>query len=600
MPPASRPAIAAVLLLLCGAVQAAQIAEVRIEGLNEAMTTNVRIALSLEDAKGKRVSEARLDYLLRVAEDETREALEPFGYYSPQIEISETSAGAALADDAPVTVTIAVRPGEPVRVRSATVAVEGGGSDDRYLREELDAFLPQVGDVFEHARYESSKAFITRRLAERGYFDADFAARKVEVTRAEQAADIDLRWSSGERYEMGEITFEQTPDPVIREALLRQFIYWEEGDYYHQGRLDRLRKSLGAVDYFSRIDIEPQPENAVDGRVPVAVRLTPAKRSIYTVGGSYGTDSGFGVSLGLERRYLNSRGHKGLVQLDYAQNRKTLTLQHRIPAFAWRDGWYTSSVQASDEQTDYIDSRRYEAVFSRSGQYSRALNLVASVHALRERWAYDYDDRLRPVTLYRQATYFYPSIVAEYIKADDRIQPRNGYGATATLRGGLEGVGSDANFAQLHVRGSWFKGLGARSRLIVRGEVGATFTDALVEIPPTLRFYAGGDRSVRGYEWREIGPRIAAIPGREDYALGAKNVVAAGVEFEQYLNDTWGFAAFVDGGSAFDDRLDRLRKGVGLGLRWKSPVGPLRVDVARGLDDPDAAFTLHINLGADL
>ena len=600
MPPASRPAIAAVLLLLCGAVQAAQIAEVRIEGLDEAMTTNVRIALSLEDAKGKRVSEARLDYLLRVAEDETREALEPFGYYSPQIEISETSAGAALADDAPVTVTIAVRPGEPVRVRSATVAVEGGGSDDRYLREELDAFLPQVGDVFEHARYESSKAFITRRLAERGYFDADFAARKVEVTRAEQAADIDLRWSSGERYEMGEITFEQTPDPVIREALLRQFIYWEEGDYYHQGRLDRLRKSLGAVDYFSRIDIEPQPENAVDGRVPVAVRLTPAKRSIYTVGGSYGTDSGFGVSLGLERRYLNSRGHKGLVQLDYAQNRKTLTLQHRIPAFAWRDGWYTSSVQASDEQTDYIDSRRYEAVFSRSGQYSRALNLVASVHALRERWAYDYDDRLRPVTLYRQATYFYPSIVAEYIKADDRIQPRNGYGATATLRGGLEGVGSDANFAQLHVRGSWFKGLGARSRLIVRGEVGATFTDALVEIPPTLRFYAGGDRSVRGYEWREIGPRIAAIPGREDYALGAKNVVAAGVEYEQYLNDTWGFAAFVDGGSAFDDRLDRLRKGVGLGLRWKSPVGPLRVDVARGLDDPDAAFTLHINLGADL
>ncbi len=600
MPPASRPAIAAVLLLLCGAVQAAQIAEVRIEGLDEAMTTNVRIALSLEDAKGKRVSEARLDYLLRVAEDETREALEPFGYYSPQIEISETSAGAALADDAPVTVTIAVRPGEPVRVRSATVAVEGGGSDDRYLREELDAFLPQVGDVFEHARYESSKAFITRRLAERGYFDADFAARKVEVTRAEQAADIDLRWSSGERYEMGEITFEQTPDPVIREALLRQFIYWEEGDYYHQGRLDRLRKSLGAVDYFSRIDIEPQPENAVDGRVPVAVRLTPAKRSIYTVGGSYGTDSGFGVSLGLERRYLNSRGHKGLVQLDYAQNRKTLTLQHRIPAFAWRDGWYTSSVQASDEQTDYIDSRRYEAVFSRSGQYSRALNLVASVHALRERWAYDYDDRLRPVTLYRQATYFYPSIVAEYIKADDRIQPRNGYGATATLRGGLEGAGSDANFAQLHVRGSWFKGLGARSRLIVRGEVGATFTDALVEIPPTLRFYAGGDRSVRGYEWREIGPRIAAIPGREDYALGAKNVVAAGVEYEQYLNDTWGFAAFVDGGSAFDDRLDRLRKGVGLGLRWKSPVGPLRVDVARGLDDPDAAFTLHINLGADL
>ena len=385
MPHISRPAIAAMLLLFCGAAHAAEIAEVRIDGLDEAMTTNVRAALSLEDAKGKRVSDARLDYLLRVAEDEAREALEPFGYYSPDITISESGAGAALADDAPVSVVITLRAGDPVRVRSATVAIEGGGSRDRYLKEEIDAFTPKVGDVFEHARYEQSKAFITRRLAERGYFDADFAARRVEVTRAEKAADIDLRWNSGDRYDMGEITFEQSPKPAIRESLLREFVYWDEGDYYHQGRLDRLRKSLGGLDYFSRIDIEPQPENAIDGRVPVKVHLTPAKRSIYSIGGSYGTDSGFGVSLGLERRYLNSRGHKGLAQLDYAEKRKTLTLQHRIPAFAWRDGWYTTSLQAYDEQTEYIDTRRYEAVFSRNGQYSRNLNLVASMHALQEK-----------------------------------------------------------------------------------------------------------------------------------------------------------------------------------------------------------------------
>lgn len=598
--PHARPAIAAVLLSFCGAVHAAQIAEVRIEGLDETMTTNVRAALSLEDAKGKRVSDARLDYLLRVAEDETREALEPFGYYSPDIAISESGAGAALADEAPVSVTIKVHAGEPVRVRSAQVAIEGGGEDDRYLKEEIDGFSPKVGDVFDHTRYEQSKAFITRRLAERGYFDADFAARRVEVTRAQKAADIDLRWNSGDRYDMGEIVFEQTPQPIIRESLLREFVYWKEGDYYHQGRLDRLRKSLSGLDYFSRIDIEPQPENAVEGRVPITVRLTPAKRSIYSAGLSYGTDSGAGVSLGLERRYLNSRGHKALAQLDYTEKRKTLTLQYRIPAFAWRDGWYTTSLQAYDEQTDYIDTRRYEAVFSRSGQYNRDLNLVASVHALRERWAYGYDSLLRPVSLYRQSTYVYPSLVAEYTKADDRIQPRRGFGGTATLRGGLQNVGSDSNFLQLHVLASAFQGLGVRSRLIVRGEFGATYTNALVEIPPTLRFYAGGDRSVRGYEYREIGPRIAASPGRKAYALGAKNVITANVEYEQYFNDTWGVAAFVDGGSAFDGRPDRFRTGVGLGLRWKSPIGPLRVDVGHGLDDPDSSFTLHINLGADL
>jgi translocation and assembly module TamA len=334
--------------------------------------------------------------------------------------------------------------------------------------------------------------------------------------------------------------------------------------------------------------------------VPVKVTLTPAKRSVYSVGASFGTDSGFGVSLGLERRYLNSRGHKALAQLDYAQKRKTLTLQHRIPAYAWRDGWYTTSLQAYDEQTDYIDTRRYETVFGRTAQYSRDLSLSASVHGLRERWAYAVDDRLRPVTLYRQVTFFYPSLSAEYIDVDDRFQPRRGFGVSGTLRGGLQALGSDANFAQLQARGSWFRGLGARGRLIARGELGTTLTDELTVIPPTLRFYAGGDRSVRGYEWREIGPRIAARPGRKAYALGAKHMATASLEYEQYLNDTWGFAAFVDSGSAFDDRVDRWRTGVGIGLRWKSPVGPLRVDIGRGLDDPDSSFTLHINLGADL
>ncbi len=608
-----RASLAAVVvsLFVCASAHAARIAEVRIEGLDEAMTTNVRIALSLDDAKGKPVSAARLDYLLQVAEDETREALEPFGYYAPQIEIRETptlqGADDTLPEDAEILVRISVRPGEPVRVRNARVAIEGDGADDRYLKEEIDAFSPRAGDVFEHARYEQSKAFISRRLAERGYFDADFMSRKVEVTRAQSRADIDLIWDSGDRYAMGEIRFVQAPKPAIRDSILQELIYWEQGEYYHQGRLDRLRKALGDLDYFSRIDIEPMPEAAVDGEVPVEVRLTPAKRSIYTVGASFGTDSGFGVSLGLERRYLNSRGHKGLAQLDYAEKRKTLTLQHRIPAFAWRDGWYTNSVQAYDEQTDYIDTRRYEAVFSRSAEYNRELNLTASLHVLRERWAYAYSSTTQfdATTLYQQSTFVYPSLQADYVKADERIRPRKGFGGTATLRGGLSGLGSDANFLQLHARGRWFRGLGARSRLIVRGEVGATYTDelvdgALLDIPPTLRFYAGGDRSVRGYDFREIGPRIPAAPGREAFALGARNVVAASVEFEQYLNDTWGFVAFVDGGSAFNDRFDRLRKGIGLGVRWNSPVGPLRIDVGHGLDDPDASFTLHINLGADL
>jgi translocation and assembly module TamA len=664
MPVIFRLAFAAVSsFAIAGAAQAAQVSKVEIRGLDEAMTQNVRVSLSLVDTIGKDVSGRRLGYLLREAENEAREALEPFGYYSPTIKVEDSrgtrriatsegtdpnapaegdrsaadtgvaadtgadtrSAGNAAAGDSnadpaatppvdasaqaaparaaspPITVTITIDKGEPVKVRRSDVAILGAGSDDRYLKQDLAAFKPGPDQVFEHAAYEASKTKISRRLAERGYFDADFTSRRVAVTRAEHAADIDLVWTSGQRYDMGPITFEQTPKRIIRDSLLERLVYWEQGSYYHQRKLDTFRESLARLDYFASIDIEPQPDQAVDGQVPVKVTLTPAKRSIYTAGLSYGTDSGAGVRLGVERRYLNDRGHKALAQVDYAQRRKTATLQYRIPAFAWLDGWYTFSLQGTDEQTDYIDSRRVELVASRSGKINQHWTATASLHGLRERWAYADEDDNDPTTPvdYRSATFLYPSLRAEYVDADDRLYPRNGISATGMLRGGIEGAGSDANFLQAHLTARWYKGLGARSRLITRGELGHTFTDALVDLPPSLRFYAGGDRSVRGYEWREVGPRIPAIPGRKAFALGAKNVITGSVEYEQYFNDSWGGAVFVDSGSAFDDSPD-MRTGVGVGVRWRSPVGPLRVDIARGLDNPDSGFQLYINIGADL
>jgi translocation and assembly module TamA len=585
-------AIAALLLSAAGEAKAAKVDTVQVKGLDETKTLNVHGALSLVDAIGKQLSGRRLAYLLREAEDETREALEPFGYYSPRIEVKRIGESDAL------TVEISVALDEPVRVRRADVAILGEGSEDRYLNEDLAAFRPQAGDVFDHTAYEASKVRITRRLAERGYFDADFTSRRVEVTRAEHAADIDLVWNSGGRYDMGPIAFVQTPEHIIRDDLLDKLVYWEQGSYYHQGKLDRFRESLTRLDYFSSIEIEPKPEEAVDNDVPVTVTLTPAKRTVYTAGVSYGTDSGAGVRMGMERRYVNDRGHKALGQIDWAETRKTATVQYRVPAFAWLDGWYTASLQYYDEQSDYIDIRKVELVGSRSGQYNRRLNLVAALHALRERWSYvsESDGEVAPVA-YSYATFLFPSLRGEYIDADDRIFPRKGLGITVEVRGGLEGFGSDANFGQAWGQGRWYRGLGAFNRLILRAEAGGTFTNALVNMPPSLRFFAGGDRSIRGYAFREVGPTTIGSDGKK-YALGAKNVLTGSVEFEHYINDTWGGAAFVDAGDAFDNTPD-IHTGVGVGLRWRSPVGPVRVDIAHGLKDPDSDYEIYLNIGAD-
>jgi translocation and assembly module TamA len=585
---AARLLLAWLLLCVACVAQAASVVRVDITGLDDAQSTNVRESLSLVDAIGKDLSGRRLAYLLRQTPAQVQAALEPYGYYSAQVDVQRA---AVAGKPAQAVVTIAVDRGAPVRVRKARVAITGDGGDDPPLQRDVAAFTPAIGDVFDQGVYETSKARIAGDLADRGYFDAALADHRVEVTRAQQAADIDLAWSSGARYALGRVDFTQSPQPIIRARVLDKLVDWTPGDAFQQSRIDRLRQSLLALDYFSRVDIEPDPAHAVDHRVPVAVTLTPAKRSIYTAGVSYGTDSGPGVRLGVERRYLNARGHKAQAELDYAQRRKTLTLQYRIPAFAWLDGWYTASLQAADEQTDYIDTRRVEFVASRSGEINMHLTANVSLHVLRERWAYPAQG-LAPAWQY--GTFAFPALRADYIDVDDRLYPRRGIASSLELRGGMQGAGSDADFAQVHARASWFKGLGADNRLILRGELGHTFTDAVVDLPPSLRFYAGGDRSIRGYDYREVGPRLGK------FGLGANNLITASSEFEHYFSAQWGGAVFVDSGSAFNGRRPDWHTGVGIGLRWRSPVGPLRVDLAHGLDHPDSNFTLSLNFGADL
>jgi len=667
---------AAALLTLSGpALAAGVIDKVVIRGLDEddatqrRMIENIRVALSLNDTLGQRLGESRLEYLLQEAATEAAGALEPFGYYSPQVRVEaprtrsaeqveaeaqaersseeasprptppavaaaereadqddddddeqahkdsgEPATVIAAVDPTPepaptqnqgarprspadhLTVTLHVTLGEPVKVRNRDIRIEGEGGRDRYLSEDIAAFQPQQGAVFDHATYEASKLKIVNRLAERGYLDADFQTRKVAVTRAEHAADIDLSWVSGIRYDMGPTHFNQD---YFRPGLLDQLVYWDEGSYYHQGKLDRLRQSLSGLDYFSSIDIQPDPENAVDGRVPVEVNLKLAPRNIYSAGVSYGTEFGAGFLVGLERRYVNSRGHKLKTLLDYAQNRKTLTTAYRIPAFKWLDGWYTASIQLYDEQTDYIDTRLIKLTGSRSGQLSERWTATASIHALRERWLYELVDDGQGDAIaaqYRYASYLYPELQAKYVGVDDQLFPRRGFTGTITARGGSGG--DSTTFGQLHALGYWFKGIGDDSRLIVRGEIGRTWTNTLSDLPPSLRFYAGGDRSIRGYQFREVGPRINTEGGR--YSVGGKNVITGSVEFEHYYKGgPLGGAVFVDSGSAYDNDID-VHTGVGIGVRYRSPIGPVRVDIAHGLDSPDSVVGLYLNIGTSL
>ena len=595
IPPPVRSLPAAVLIaaLLAGAPGGAAALELRsvtVQGLaDEEMRDNVDDALSLQRLnpnRRKRLSESRLSYLLRRLPGEVRGALEPFGYYDPRVDAQVQRDGEFIS------VVVTVVPGEPVQVRARELAMTGAAEADSALMRRLQRFRPREGQTFNHGVYEDSKAAIDRALAERGYFDATLVTHQVKVTRAERAADISLAWASGERHALGEARFE---GHTFRPGLLENLVPWEPGAPYEQSQLLALQKSLAELDYFSAIDVTPLPEESAALAVPVKVALAMGKRNVYSAGLRIGTDSGLGVTGGVERRWVNDRGHKLKALASLAQRKNDVTVQYKIPAFAWLDGWYTVAASVREEPIDLVDSELAELVGSRSGKLGE-WNLVAAMNLRRER----FEDSLTGED-YSYSNLVFPSLWAQWLRSDDPLYPRRAVGVTLELRGGSTALGSDIDFVQFSARGQWIHAFGRRDRLLLRGEAGTTVSDEFPLFPPSMRFYAGGDRSVRGYGYREIGQYVEDING-DRYVFGGKHLMVASVEYERMFSREWGGAVFVDAGDAFDsfDAYD-WEVGVGVGVRWRSPVGPVRIDLAHGLGDAaQSSLRLHFNIGPDL
>lgn len=591
--PARLLSLLAALCLSVPAAQALELEAVQIRGLDdEEMRDNVADALSLERLnpnRRKTLTETRLSYLLRRAPREARGALEPFGFYDPSVETE------VRRDGEKVTVVVTVALGEPVRVRGRELSLTGPASADSALMRRLERFRPRQDQPFHHGIYEDSKAGMDRALAELGYFDAEQSVHRVTVSRAEGRADIELAWVSGERYRLGVATFE---GHQFRPGLLEKLVPWQPGEAYDQKELLALQKSLSELDYFGGIDISGDPKQADgDRRVPVKVALTPGKRTIYSAGLRYGTDTGLGVTAGIDRRWVNNRGHKLRSLVGLAERRSDITTQYRIPAFNWLDGWYAASASAREEEIDGFTNQLAELIGSRSGKLGK-WDLTAAINFRRERYEVFNDASGRD---FAYSTLLFPSLWAKWSESDDLLYPRRALGLTVELRGGDSSMGSDIDFLQLRAEGRWVRGLGRRNRLLLRGEAGTTLSGQFDDFPPSLRFYAGGDRSVRGYGYKEIGGFLIEPDGNR-YVYGGKHLVVGSVEFERMFTREWGGAFFVDGGDAFDGGGDYdLQIGAGFGVRWRSPVGPVRLDIAHGFgDDAQQSVRLHVNIGPDV
>jgi translocation and assembly module TamA len=569
-----------VALLLGAPAALAERVRVEIEGLDGDMLESARATVELRQYEDRDVSPVELRRLFERADEQIRTSLEPFGYYEARVQ-----GRLEKAEDGVYRAHFNVTRGEPVIVREASVVVAPDeAAEIETVDLALENFHPKQGEPLDHAAYERSKQEIATALANDGYLKAQPVRRRVEVVRAAKTAEIDLAWDAGVRHRLGPVRFTESQFP---DKFVQRYVPWREGEFYSAEKLLALQQTLVDADYFASVAVAPDLEHARDAVVPVDVLLLPAKRTVYTANVYVSTDTGPGTRVGAERRWINKRGHKLEANAEYSQRLEEISTQYRIPKPGLRNRNLTFGAAYRDEETDTSTSRM--ARFAATEVTDRWKGFQRTIGLQYLNGDFEIADQQRSTSL------LYADGLLVRKKANDLYFPQSGYSLLYGLRLAAEALASDTTLAQIRTEAKWLQQVGEDGRVIVRGALGAMAVDDFDALPPELRFFAGGDRSVRGFDYQQIGEldENGGVIGGEYLAVGS-------VEYEHYFLKNWGAAIFVDAGDAFTNEFD-TNAGTGIGVRWKSPIGLVRLDVARPvISDFDHKWRVHLTIGPDL
>lgn len=594
--------------------------DVRIDGIDGNVAENIRHYLDGLDPE--QFSRARVE---GEAQRRTREAMRVYGYYEPDIRLRLDER------DPPRHVELAIDPGPRVTIEHLSFRLAGDARDDPPFQEAIDAFPLAVGDPLVHAPYDRLRARLANLSLERGYFDWRFTDRRMEVRPFAESARLYLALDSGPRYRFGNVTLSGSH---IEPERLRNMLTFAPGDPYLAGELARYNQRLGQTRWFGSITVRPRliegqalfrdadaaaaeadgwwgeleasPSEvdtptltmaAVDaaaavGRrgppeVPVDVTLTPADRHQFEVGVGFATDVGPRLRFSWDQPWINRYGHGLDHDLFISAPEQRFSGVYSMPLDdPLRDSY---RFQYGFRHRDNKDTRSLEATLegARRWEFENRWVQTIYVRSTFEDFTQGGDDE--------QVVILYPGVSWSRTRTRNPTFPTWGDRQRIAFEVSDGAWGSDADFLRMTGETQWIRLFGDDMRLVTGMGIGAIETDDFSKIPPSLRFFAGGDRSVRGYGYESLSPR-----NEEGKLTGGQQLLTASVELQRRLTGDWWGAAFVDTGDAFEEwGPDDLNTGAGLGVRWISPVGPIRFDIAHPFDDEDNAWRIHFAIGPE-
>lgn len=554
--------------------------QVEVNGVDGEPADNIRAHVSVA-RKPCDTAPAYLNQLGRRAVDETRKALRAFGQYEVEV--------AARVDrsEACPRAIIDVRLGPRTVLGEVHIVTEGAAANDEGFQAVIARHGLASGDGLHHGRYQSAKQLIERTALERGYLEGRFVRSAMKVDRARNVADIHIRFDSGPRYTVGEVRIAQEPT-VVDDSLVRRFLDYTPGEAYTSAIVSRLYSALSASGYFSTVEVRPLLSAPEALTIPIEIELSPGKKHKVSTGAGFSTDEGIRGKAQYQNRRVNALGHRLRAETRASLIEQRFATEYQIPRAHPADEWF--SVQGGVRRGD-VDT--FETIETQLG----VAETKRRPWGWMERRFVNLNYQAFEVSTGSETTAFViPGIRWTKTRADDPLFPSRGYAVDFEIRGAADAMLSETSFARALLSASAVKTLPLRTRLLLRTDLGWSWAEDFLSLPPTERFFAGGDVSIRGFDIAALGP-----VDDEGDVVGGRYLGVGSVEIEKTLVDRWGVALFVDAGNAYGGTgsSDGIRVGIGGGVRWYSPIGPIRVDLAHPLDD-DTVARLHVRMGPDL
>lgn len=508
---------------------------------------------------------------------QTERALQALGYYQANITLSRVEQSSTLKIDAEV--------GEPIRWKSIQIEIKGEANKDSFLQKVLSGIPIKANGIVNHDNYEQTKSLLESSLISKGYFDFKWLNHRLEIHKQKNFAVAKLKLDSGNRYRFGKVE-------VSRQSLAKKYIQslapFDENTLYDETLLSEYNLALNKTPYFSAIKVYPQLQNRKNNLVPIRIEVVDKPANTFEVGGGFSTEIGAKARFKWSKPWITEDGHFFDGNLFVAEKQQRVTGSYSIPVSNPNDDLWrvTTGYALEDELTEGVDSKIWNVQLQR--QWLTSNNWIRTAFLKREHETTTQDGETDKTEM------LIPGISYAKKQAVGGVTPSWGQQTLISLEFASEDLISSTSLFKVQLEQAWLRKFALKHWFIARLDAGAIVTDDINEVPFNLRFFAGGDQSIRGFAYQSVAPY------EEGKIIGGKYLATASVEYNYQFMPNWRLALFVDSGTATNDFSESWAVGAGFGIRYITPVGPIRLDHAWGLSKESKSTRLSIIIGPEI